>query len=55
MFDVVPLKRISNIAETLKAHEGDIINVRLATDVRVTVPKVLLNLGVKLSNFNSLE
>ena len=34
-------------AEALKAHEGDLITVRLATGTRVTVPKVPLNLDVK--------
>ena len=40
-------------AEALKAHEGDVLTVRLATGARVTVPKVPLNLGVKLLDFNS--
>ena len=31
-------------AEALKAHEGDVITVRLATVARVTVPEVPLNL-----------
>ncbi|CAI5739863.1 unnamed protein product [Peronospora farinosa] len=42
-------------AEALEAQEGDSITVRLATGVRVTVPKVPLNLGVKLLDFNSVE
>ena len=42
-------------AEALKAHEGDSITVRLATGMRVTVPKVPLNLGVKFLDFDSIE
>ena len=42
-------------AEALKAHEGDVITVRLATGARVTVPKVPLNLGVKFLDFDSIE
>ena len=42
-------------AETLKAHEGDSITVRLATCSRLTVPKVPLNLGVKVLDFESTE
>ena len=42
-------------SEALKAHEGDSITVRLATGSRVTVPKVLLNLGVKFLDFDSTE
>ena len=42
-------------AEALKAHEGDVITVRLATGARVTVPKVSLNLGAKVLDFNSIE
>ena len=34
-------------AEALKSHEGDSCTVRLATGIRVTVPKVPLKLGVK--------
>ena len=41
--------------EALKAHEGDVITVLLATGDRVTVPKVVLNLGVKFLDFNSIE
>ena len=42
-------------AEALKAQDGDSITVRLATGARVTVPKVPLNLGLKLLDFNSFE
>ena len=42
-------------AEALEAQEGDCITVRLATGVRVTVPKVPLNLGVKFLDFNCVE
>ena len=42
-------------AEALKAHEGDVITVSLVTRTRFTVPKVPLNLGVKLLDFNSIE
>ena len=42
-------------ADALKAYEGDSITVRLATNVRVTVPKAPLNLGVKLLDFNSVK
>ena len=42
-------------AEALKAHEGDIITVRLATGIRVTVSKAPLNLGVKFLDFDSIE
>ena len=33
--------------EALKAHEGDLITVRLSTGARITVPKAPLDLGVK--------
>ena len=39
----------------LKAHEGDVITVRLAPGARVTVPKDPLNLGVKFLDFNSID
>ena len=42
-------------AEALKAQEGDVITIRLATGARVTVPKVPLNLGLKFLDFNSVE
>ena len=42
-------------AEALKAQEGDVITVRLATGARVTVPKVPLNLDVKFLDSNSIE
>ena len=42
-------------AEALKAHESDVITVRLATGTRVTVPKVPLNLGIKFLDFDSIE
>lgn len=42
-------------AEALKVHEGDSVTVRLATSARVTVPKVPLNLGVTVFDFNSVE
>ena len=42
-------------AEMLQKHEGDVITVRLATGARVTVPKVPLNLGVKVLDFDSIE
>ena len=38
--------------EPLKAHEGDVITVCLATGSRVTVPTVPLNLGVKFLDFD---
>ena len=41
--------------EALTAHEGDSITVRLATGSRVTVPKVLLNLGTQFLDFDSIE
>ena len=41
-------------AEALTAHEGDYITVRLATGSRVTVPKVPLNLGIKVLDFDSV-
>ena len=41
------LEESQQFDEALKAYEGDSINVRLATGVRVTVPKIPLNLGVK--------
>ena len=40
--------------EALKAHR-DFITVRLPTGARVTVPKVLLYLGVKVLDFDSIE
>ena len=42
-------------AEVHKAHEGDSISVHLATGTRITVPKVSLNLGVKVLDFDSIE
>ena len=42
-------------AEALKLHEGDVITVRLAAAARVAVPKVPLNSGVLLIDFNSIE
>ena len=42
-------------AESLKAHDGVSITVRLATGARVTVPKVPFNLGLKFLDFNSVE
>ena len=42
-------------AEALKVHEGDVITVRLATEARVTVHKVPLNLGVKFVDFESIK
>ena len=36
-------------------HDDNSITVRLATDARVTVPKVLLNLGLKFLDFNSVK
>ena len=42
-------------AEALKAHDGDSITIRLATGVRVTVPKAPLNLDVKFLHFKSVE
>ena len=39
----------------MKSHEGDSITVRLAKGVRVTDPKVPLNLGVTFLDFNSVE
>ena len=42
-------------AEALQAQSSDVITVRLATGARVTVPKVSINLGVKLLDFNSVE
>ncbi|GMF16152.1 unnamed protein product [Phytophthora fragariaefolia] len=42
-------------AEALKARNRDIITVRLATDTRVTVPKVPVDLGVKFLDFDSVE
>ena len=42
-------------AEALKAHEGDVITVRFATGIRVTIPKVPLSLGVKCLDFNRIE
>ena len=49
------LKKNQQHAETLKAHDGDSITVRFAMGVRVTVPKVPLNLGVTCLDLNSLE
>ena len=49
------LKGSQHYAEELKAHEGDIITVRLATGAHVTVPKFPLNLSVKFLDFNSIE
>ncbi|GMF58228.1 unnamed protein product [Phytophthora fragariaefolia] len=42
-------------AEALKARNRDIVNVRLATGTRVTVPKVPVDLGVKFLDFDSVE
>ena len=41
--------------DALRAQEGDLITIRLATGTRVTVPKVSLNLGVKFLDFDSVE
>ena len=49
------LKGSQRYAAVLNAHEGDSINVRLATGSRFTVPKVPLNLGVKFLDFYSTE
>ena len=49
------LERNQQYAEALKAQDGDGILVRLATGARVTVPKVPLNLDVKILGFNSFE
>ena len=49
------LKGRQRYAEALKAHEGNVVTVRLATGTRVTVPNVPLNLGVKFSDFDSIE
>ena len=42
-------------AEALQARGSDVITVRLATGVCVTVPKVTANLGVKFLDFDSVE
>ena len=42
-------------AEALKAQSSDTITVRLATGTRVTVPKVVINLGVKFLDFDCVE
>ena len=42
-------------AEALTTHDGDRITLRFVTGVRVTVPKVPLNLGLKVLDFNSVE
>ena len=42
-------------AEALKAHSDETITVRLATGTRVTVPRVLINLGVKVLDFDCVE
>ena len=42
-------------AEALKTHDSDSITVRLATGIRVIIPKVPLNLDVKFLDFNSVE
>nr|CCA27706.1 reverse transcriptase putative [Albugo laibachii Nc14] len=47
--------RSQQYAEALKAQEGDIVSVRLATGARVTVPKVSVSLGVKFLDFVSVE
>ena len=41
--------------EALKAHKGDNITVRLATGTLVTATKVLVNLGVKFFDFDSIK
>ena len=41
-------------AEAFKAHEGNLISVRLANVSDVTVPKVPLSLGVKFLDFDSI-
>ena len=41
--------------ETLDAHGGDTITVRLATGTLVTAPKVPVNSGVKCFDFDSIE
>ena len=42
-------------AEALKAHEGDVTTVRQATGGHATVPKVSLNLGVRILDFGGIE
>ena len=49
------LEENQQYAEELKAHDGNIITVRLATGARVTVPKVPLNLGKKFLDFNNVN
>ena len=49
------LERNPRYVEALKAHKGDTITVRLATGTLVTAPKVPVNLGVKLFDFDSIE
>ena len=49
------LEGCKHYAEALKALEGDVITVSLATGTRVTVPKVSLKLGLKVLDFDSIE
>ena len=42
-------------AEALQAQNGDTITVRLAIGTRFSVPEVLVKLGVKISNFDSIK
>ena len=54
MLNIVLLKGVINMMTRLKLMRV-IITVRLATGVQITVPKVPLNLGVKLLKFNCVE
>ena len=49
------LEGSQQFAEALKAYEGDVITVRSATGVRVTVPKVPVNLGLKFLDIDSVD
>ena len=42
-------------AEALEAQSCDTITVRLATGTRVTVPNVVIKLGVKILDFDCVE
>ncbi|KAI9915704.1 hypothetical protein PsorP6_008042 [Peronosclerospora sorghi] len=42
-------------AESLEERSRDVITVRLATGVQVTVPKVSIDLKLKFEDFDSLE
>ena len=53
--NTLSLEGIQRCAEALNAHDGDFITVRLATGAQFTVPDVLLNLGVKVLDFGSIE